>query len=154
MKMIKIIASAILTLSLTSSLFAGSKTSEAMVAEAKKSVKSITAKDLAKMIDNEDDVWMLDVREPFMRVEGSIDGMENIAVSRGVLEFDIGSQIEDHKAFIVVYCRSGKAAPLSAAVMKNRLHYTNVVYLEEGLEGWLNAGYSIYNAFGEMKLAE
>ena len=154
MNLIKMMAGAILVASLSSSVFAGSKTSEALVAAAKKEVKSISAKDLAKMIDNEDDVWMLDVREPFMRIEGSIDGMENIAVSRGVLEFDIGSKIEDHNAFIVVYCRSGKAAPLSASVMKHKLHYTNVVYLEEGLEGWLNAGYSIYNAFGEMKLAE
>ena len=152
--MIKFLTTALLVLGLSSSAYAGSKVSEAMVAAAKKEVKSISAKDLAKMIDNEDDVWMLDVREPFMRNEGSIDGMENIAVSRGVLEFDIGSKIEDHNAMIVVYCRSGKAAPLSASVLKNKLHYKNVYYLEDGLEGWLNAGYSIYNAFGEMKLAE
>jgi rhodanese-related sulfurtransferase len=32
--------------------------------------------------------------------------------------------------------------------------YSNVVYLKGGMEGWLEAGYPLFNHFGEMDLAE
>lgn len=153
MKVGKILISAILGLSLTTPMMAGSTISQELIKSAKKwDVKSITPKALKKMIDNEDDLWMLDVRDPYMRVEGSIEGLDNAAVARGNLEFKIEEEIEDKKAFIVVYCRSGKVAVLAAQTLKKTMKYTNVVYLEEGLEGWLNAGYSIFNHLGELKL--
>ena len=133
---------------------AGSATSEKMIAAAKKEVKSITSKELAKKIDNEDDLWMLDVREPYMRGEGSIEGLDNAAVSRGVLEFDLESKIEDKNALIVVYCRQGKSAVLAAKTITQDLHYTNVLYLDGGLENWLNEGYSLFNDLGEIKQAQ
>lgn len=154
MKIVKIIASVVLGLGLSIPLMAGSLASEALIASAKKDAKSITPAALKKMIDNEDDLWMLDVREPYMRIEGSIEGMDNAAVSRGVLEFDLADKIENKDAFIVVYCRAGKSAVLAAKMMKEDLHYTNVVYLEGGIDAWLEAGYSIFNAFGELKLVK
>ena len=154
MKLNKIIVSAVLGLSLSMPLMAGSATSEHMIADAKKVTKSISAKELQKKIVNEDDLWMLDVREPYMRGEGSIEGMDNEAVSLGVLIFDTESKIEDKNALVVVYCRQGKSAVLAAKIMKEELHHTNVVYLEGGLESWLEAGYSIFNDLGELKLAK
>lgn len=154
MSMTKIMTAALLALGLSVPLMAGSATSEALIAKTKKEVKSISSKELKKMIDNEDDVWMLDVRESYMRVEGSIDAMEHVAVGRGVLEFDIEHEIEDKNAFIVVYCRSGKSAVLAAETLVKVMGYKNVQYLEGGIEKWLEEGNSIFNNFGEMKLAE
>lgn len=154
MKITKIITLIVLGLSLSTPLLAGNALSQALIASAKKETKSISPAALKKMIDNEDDIWMLDVREPYMRIEGSIEGMDNAAVSRGVLEFDLAEKIENKDAFIVVYCRAGKSAVLAAKMMKEDLHYTNVVYLEGGIDSWLEAGYSIYNAFGELKLVK
>lgn len=154
MKMTKLITALLLSLGLSMPLMAGSATSEALIAKTKKEVKSISSKELKKMIDNEDDVWMLDVRESYMRVEGTIDAMEHVSVGRGVLEFDIEHEIEDKNAFIVVYCRSGKSAVLAAETMVKVMGYKNVQYLEGGIEKWLEEGNSIYNHFGEVKLAE
>jgi len=154
MKINTLIASAILGISLSMPLMAGNAESEALVAAAKKDAKVITPAKLKKMIDNEDDVWMLDVREPYMRIEGSIEGMDNVAISRGVLEFDLGEKIPDKNAFIVVYCRSGKGAPMAAKMMQEDMKYTNVYYLEGGIDKWMEEGYSIFNHFGELKLAK
>ena len=144
----------LIVFALSSSLLAGNAESQALVESAKKDVKSITPQALKKKIDNEDDVYMLDIREPYMILEGSIDGMENIEIARGLLEFNLPSKIKDKNAFIVVYCRSGKGAVLAAKMMKEQLKYKNVTYLEGGINEWLDAGYSIYNSFGEMSLTK
>lgn len=154
MKISKILTTTLLTLGLSTPIMAGSALSQELIASAKKDVKSISPKALKKMIDNEDDVYMLDIREQYMVPEGSIEGMENIAIGRGVLEFDIEAKIKDKEAFIVLYCRSGKGAVLAAKTMKEDLHYTNVQYLEGGVDGWLEAGYSIFNHFGELQLVK
>lgn len=154
MKLNKIITSALLALGLSSPLMAGSAIGMELIAAAKKDVKEITPQELKKLIDNEDDVYMLDIREPYMIPEGTIEGMENISIARGLLEFDAPSAIKNKDALIVVYCRSGKGAVLAAKTMKKELHYTNVRYLKGGVDGWLEAGYSIFNHFGELKLAK
>ncbi len=154
MKINTLVTVVLLGVSLSMPLMAGNAESEALVASAKKWSKKITPAELKKKIDNEEDVWMLDIREPYMRIEGSIEGMENIEISRGVLEFDVGEKIPNKDAFIVIYCRSGKGAALSAETMKEKLHYTNAHYLVGGIDGWLEAGYSIFNHFGELKLAK
>jgi len=152
MKISKIVTSVLLALGLSTVVMAGSATSEHMIADAKKVTKAITAKELKKMIDNEDDLWMLDVREPYMRGEGSIEGMDNEAISLGVLIFDAESKIEDKNALIIVYCRQGKSAVLAAKMLTEDLHYKNVKYLDGGLESWLLDGNSIFNELGELKM--
>ncbi len=154
MQLNKLIVTVILGLGLTMPLMAGSKTSEALVATTKKEVTAITPQALKKMIDNEDDLWMLDIRESHMVIEGSIEGMDNAVVGRGVLEFDIEHAIEDKNALVIVYCRSGKGAVLGANTVQNVMGYKNVRYLEGGIDAWLEAGYSIFNNFGELQLVK
>lgn len=153
MKISKIVITAILGLSLATPMMAGGKTSENLIKSAKKwDVKGISAKDLKKKIDKEDDLWMLDVREPYMRGEGSIEGMDNEAISLGTLIFDAETKLEDKNALIIVYCRQGKSAVLAAQMLVKQMHYKNVFYLEGGLESWLLDGNSIFNDLGELKL--
>lgn len=154
MRISKIVTTVILGMCLSVPLMAGDVLSQELVKTAKKWTKKITPQELKKKIDKEDDVWMLDIRESYMVPEGSIEGMENIYIGRGVLEFNISEKIKDKDAFIVVYCRSGKGAALAAETLKEKMKYTNVYYLEGGVEGWLEAGYSIFNAFGELKLVK
>jgi rhodanese-related sulfurtransferase len=145
MKLHKIILTIALGLGLSMPLMAGEKLGQELLASAKKWTKYITPEDLKKKIDNEDDLYMLDIREPYMIPEGSIEGMENVAIPRGLLEFEVEDKIENKKALVVVYCRSGKGAALSAQMMKEQLKYKNVVYLKGGLDAWLEAGYSVFS---------
>ena len=150
----KILTALVMMSALSTYSIAGNALSEGMVKEAKKGVKGITPQALKKKFDNDDEVYMLDIREPYMIVEGSIDSDESVEIPRGLLEFNTPAKIKNKNSFIVVYCRSGKAAPLAAQTLIKDLHYKNVVYLIGGINGWLNAGYSIYNAFGEMSLTK
>lgn len=154
MKLNKIILTIALGLGLSMPLMAGEKLGQELLASAKKWTKYITPEELKKKIDNEDDLYMLDIREPYMIPEGSIEGMENVEIPRGLLEFEVESKIEDKKALVVVYCRSGKGAALSAQMMKDQLKYKNVVYLKGGLDAWLEAGYSVFSHLGELKLVK
>ena len=154
MKLHKIILTIALGLGLSMPLMAGEKLGQELLASAKKWSKYITPQDLKKKIDNEDDLYMLDIREPYMIPEGSIEGMENIEIPRGLLEFEVESKIEDKKTLIIVYCRSGKGAALSAQMMKDQLKYQNVYYLKGGLDAWLEAGYSVFSHLGELKLVK
>ena len=154
MKLNKIAAVALLGLAFSMPLMAGGELSKQLIAEAKKAAKGMTAEELQVKIENEDDLFMLDIREPYMRPEGSIEGMENVEVPRGLLEFEITEKIEDKNALVIVYCRSGKGAALSAKMLKEDMHYTNVYYLKGGLDSWLEAGGSVFNHLGELKLAK
>lgn len=153
MKISKLLITAVLTLGLSSALMAGSKISEELIKSAKKwDVKAISSKELKKKIDNEDDLWMLDVREPYMRGEGSIEGMDNEAISLGQIIFDSESKLKDKNALIIVYCRQGKSAVFAAQMLVKQLHYKNVFYLDGGLESWLLEGNSVFNDLGELKM--
>ena len=153
MKISKLLMTVTLALGLSVPVMAGSKISEELIKSAKKwDVKAISSKDLKTKIDKEEDLWMLDVREPYMRGEGSIEGMDNEAISLGVLIFDAESKIEDKNALIIVYCRQGKSAVFAAQMLTKQLHYKNVFYLDGGLESWLLEGNSVFNDLGELKL--
>ncbi len=154
MRISKIVTMIILGICLSTPLTAGEKLGQELLASAKKWTKYISPEDLKKKIDNEDDLYMLDIREPYMIPEGSIEGMENVAIPRGLLEFEVEDKIENKKALVVVYCRSGKGAALSAQMMNEKLKYKNVVYLKGGLDAWLEAGYSIFSHLGELKLVK
>ncbi|MEE8589033.1 MAG: rhodanese-like domain-containing protein [Sulfurimonadaceae bacterium] len=155
MKLHKLAATAILGLGLTMPLMAGDAISEALVKKAEKNVKAITPAELFKMVDEGEVSFIaLDVREADMRMEGTFDAEENVEIARGVLEFDVGAKIEDKKALVIVYCRVGKSAVLAADTMQRQLGYSNVRYLKGGLDAWMEQGYSIYNHFGEVKLAK
>lgn len=154
MKLNKTVATALLGLVMAMPLMAGSELSQGLIKEAKKTVKGITAEELQAKIEKEDDLFMLDIREPYMIAEGSIEGMENIAIPRGLLEFEVTNQIEDKNALVIVYCRSGKGAVLATKMLKEDMHYTNIYYLVGGLDAWLEAGGSIFSHLGELKLAE
>lgn len=155
MKLHKLMVTAILGLGLTIPLMAGDAISEALVKKAEKNVKAITPKELFKMVDEGEVSFIaLDVREADMRMEGTFDAEENVEIARGVLEFDVGAAIEDKKALVIVYCRVGKSAVLAADTMQRQLGYSNVRYLKGGLDAWMEQGYSIYNHFGEVKLAK
>lgn len=155
MKLHKIAMAALLGMSLTLPLTAGDAISEALVKKAEANVEAITPAELFKIIDEGEVPFIaLDVREADMRMEGTFDAEENVEIARGVLEFDVGAAIPNKKALVIVYCRVGKSAALAAQTMKYHLGYSNVRYLKGGLDAWMEAGYSIYNHFGEVKLAK
>lgn len=122
-----------------------------LINEAKANTIAISPKELKKMIDNEENIYMLDVREILQRSEGQIYADEMYEMTRGDLESYILTKIKDTNATIVTYCRGGTRGILAAQTLK-WLGYKDARYLDGGLRAWANAGLPIETGIGVTTL--
>ena len=118
---------------------AADKTPDQMVREAKASIREVSIADVRKMIDAQENIILLDVRDKHEFDEGFIPGALNI--SRGSLEFKVALAIPDKKVRIIVYCGLDLRGPLATRAL-NELGYVNAVNMIGGLKAWKEAGYS------------
>lgn len=136
-----------------SSLIAGQVETDRLVAEAKKEAGEMSPKELKKLIDFEENVIVMDVREENQRAEGEIYAITTIAFTRGNLEFEVLNKLKDKNALIVTYCRSGGRGALAAQSLK-KLGYINATNLQGGLKGWAKEGYPIETGLGITTLTK
>ncbi|HAU2264700.1 TPA: sulfurtransferase [Legionella pneumophila] len=111
-----------------------------LVAEAKKRINEISPQILRSKIDNNEKLIIIDVRETDEWETGKIPNA--IHLSKGIIERDIEKIITDNRSNIVVYCSGGYRCALVADSLQ-KMGYTNVFSLDTGLQGWLEAGYSL-----------
>jgi len=150
-KNIKII---LLVLVLTSSntLVAKDMSKMDLVKSAQKEVGQMTPKQLKHLLDEEEDVIVLDVRESEQRAEGNIPSNEMnqenfISITRGNLEWKANKLLDDKDALIVTFCRRGGRGALAAQVLR-KMGYKNATTLKGGLKGWAEAGYGVQTGLG------
>ena len=110
------------------------------VTQVKKQIKEITPFALKALMDGQQSLHIIDVREADELSSGRIPTA--IHLSKGVIERDIEKKIPDPQAPIVVYCSGGFRCALVANSLQN-IGYTNVSSLDTGLQGWLDAGYPL-----------
>lgn len=127
----------------------GYKVLDDLLTEARSKVPEMAPVVLKRMIDNEEEFVLLDVRPTIQRAEGEIYADEVIAIPRTNLEFEILNAIPDIETTIVVYTRMGARSLLAAESIK-RLGYTNVYNLSAGLKGWVRAEYPYDNGLGTV----
>lgn len=108
-------------------------TPEKLVEQAKQNIEQISVKQAASTCA---DYKIIDVREADEFHQGHLANAMNIP--RGVLEFKIEEAISDKHAPIMVYCKTGGRAALSAKVL-GELGYNKVKSIEGGYEAWLEA---------------
>jgi len=125
----------------------GYKEADELLYYARQDVVEISPVVVKNMLDNEEDVILLDVRETEQRAEGDIYADESYAMTRGNMEFRIMNMLKNKDAVIVTWCRSGGRSVFAAQTLK-RLGYTNVYSLEGGLKGWVQAGLPFENGLG------
>ena len=134
-----------------SPLMAGHPETDKLIEQAKKESGEIAPKKLKSMLDKEENVIILDVREANQRAEGEIYADEYIAITRGNLEFNVLNKIKNKDAVIVAFCRGGSRGALAAQTLR-KLGYKNAVNLKGGLKGWAKEGYPIDSGLGITKL--
>jgi adenylyltransferase/sulfurtransferase len=113
------------------------KTLKDMLGEARAIIPEQGPADLKKRLDAGEPVVVVDVRDPDEHRDGHIEGATNI--SRGFLEFRIGTAAADPKTPIVLYCQSGLRSMLAAKAL-HELGYENVVNLQGGFQKWAQSG--------------
>jgi rhodanese-related sulfurtransferase len=114
-------------------------TAKELVAEAKKSVVSISV-DKAKELHGKSGVIFLDVREPKEYKAGHVPGAINIP--RGIVEFEITSKIPNKAAQIIIYCKSGGRACLTGLNLA-KMGYKNVKNMDGGWKAWSKKGFPV-----------
>jgi sulfur-carrier protein adenylyltransferase/sulfurtransferase len=113
------------------------KTLKEMLAEARAVVPEEAPADVQRRLAAGEPVTLIDVRDPDEHREGYIEAATN--VSRGFLEFRIGSVAPDTNSPVVLYCQTGLRSMLSAKALKD-LGYSNVVNLQGGYQRWVQSG--------------
>ncbi len=137
----------IAALTSTTALFAGFKETDKLLVQAKKEAGEMEPQKLKKMIDNEEAVVILDIRESEQRAEGQIYADETYEITRGNLEFQILNKVKDKNTIIVTYCRGGSRGALAAQTLRH-LGFKNATNLKGGLKAWAKAGYPIETGLG------
>jgi molybdopterin/thiamine biosynthesis adenylyltransferase/rhodanese-related sulfurtransferase len=113
------------------------KTLKELIAEARAVIPEEGPADLQHRIAAGEPVTIVDVRDPDEYREGHIEPATNI--SRGFLEFRIGSVAADPASTIVLYCQSGLRSVLAAKALRD-LGYSNVINLQGGYQKWAQSG--------------
>jgi rhodanese-related sulfurtransferase len=122
-----------------------------MLDEAILMVDETQPKELKKMIEAEEEFFLIDIRGEAQKHRGEIYHIDSYQIPRGYLEFQIEEKIKNKKSKIVIYCCSGQRSILAAKSLK-RMGYKNVTSLATGLKGWIEVGLPLDTVYGEMIL--
>jgi rhodanese-related sulfurtransferase len=109
--------------------------------DAEKKTQKINTAELKKMLDEELDMILIDIRTAaeIQNMDGKIDAPQNVHIPRGWLEFRVQRVALNKDIPIVVYCGGGLRSPLAAQTLQN-MGYTKVKNYSEGFFGWKKAG--------------
>jgi sulfur-carrier protein adenylyltransferase/sulfurtransferase len=127
------------TLALTLTLVCGAALADDLVSarELIDSVRSeVTEIDAGEARDRMGEALFIDIREDHEWEAGHIP--DAVHYSRGLLEFRVGSELDDPDQPIVIYCSAGMRSVLAAKRLQD-MGFTNVVSLHGGLRAWRNA---------------
>ncbi len=114
------------------------------VVENKNEFKTINSLQLFQMLNENENLFLLDVREPFeLLTLGKINGVVNIPI--GELTARIDEIPNDESQSIVCICASGNRSYEVAHYLVKK-GYKNVLNLEGGTYGWVVGGYQAAKA--------
>jgi rhodanese-related sulfurtransferase len=116
--------------------------------------QEIGSKELYELIKkDDDDLYIVDIREPDQVGHGEIFHLNLVTITRGYLEFKIEKEIPNKNAQVIVYCCTGKRGNLAANTL-NKMGYTNVRSLKGGIVEWVSEGYPLDTVYGEVFLKD
>jgi len=111
---------------------------------------SVSAKDFKKIVASEKEFVLLDVRSEAEYNAAHLPGA--LHVERGRIEWIIPNIIKKSDRTIYVYCQDGRRSGFATERLLE-MGYTNTKHIADGFEGWVNAGYLVYNMHGEFILS-
>lgn len=111
---------------------------------------AVSAKNFKKIIESDNEFVLLDVRSEAEFNAAHLPGALNI--ERGRLEWIVPKIIKKTDRAIYVYCQDGRRSAFAAERLI-QMGYTNTSNITDGFEGWVTAGYYVYNMHGEFILS-
>ncbi|WP_042273087.1 rhodanese-like domain-containing protein [[Clostridium] dakarense] len=92
--------------------------------------KNIGRNELKKIIENNDDIFLLDIRTKEEYEEGNIETSVNIPLHDLLYDIDDIEEYKDKK--VIVYCRSGHRS-ITACNLLSMSGFTDLYNLEKGI---------------------
>ena len=123
---------------------AGIKGGKQLQTEVAKHVKNISTVELKKLLADDLEVALIDIRLPseIKSMGGAIKAQQNSNIPRGWLEWRVTNVALDKDTPIVVYCGANVRSPLAADTLM-KMGYTHVKNYSDGYIGWKKAGLPI-----------
>ena len=112
----------------------------ALVEEYRPLVKETDVSHIAKRLDNNEKLILIDVREDHEWAQGHLPTA--IHMGRGIIERDIEKTIPDKNAEIILYCGGGFRSILAAYNIQ-KMGYTNAISMDGGVRDWQGSGYKL-----------
>jgi len=116
------------------------KTLKEMLSEARQVVPDEGPEQLQRRLKSGEPVVVIDVRDPDEYRDGHIEAATNI--SRGFLEFRVGTAVTTPSTPVVLYCQTGLRSVLAAKALKE-LGYATVINLQGGYQKWVQSGFPV-----------
>lgn len=105
---------------------------------AQQQIKEISVHEVYSKIQSGEAFYLVDVRESEEWQQGHLP--KAIHLSKGIIERDIEKHIPNQEAQLVLYCGGGFRSAIAAANLQ-KMGYSNIFSMADGIRGWLNAGY-------------
>ncbi len=98
---------------------------------AKTSVQEISVQELKKLLDEQADLQLIDVREPY---EFDIANLGGELIPKAELPSAVAKISRDRK--VVLHCRSGQRSAAAIEMLREQFGFTNLYNLKGGLLAW------------------
>ena len=100
-------------------------------------VKNMDSEEVSKLLENNSDIIIVDVRTPGEFEAGHIKGAKNINIS----DSEFHAQIEklDRDSTYLVYCRTGNRSGRAIKLME-QLKFKSIYHLQHGITEWIGEG--------------
>jgi rhodanese-related sulfurtransferase len=109
-----------------------------LVDDARSRIRQTSAQEVKKRLDAKERFTLIDVREENEWTKGHLPGA--VHMCKGIIERDIENAVPIKGTPIVLYCGAGFRSPLAADNLQ-KMGYSEVLCMEGGWRGWLDAGY-------------
>tara|TARA_B100000886_G_scaffold74265_1_gene47949 strand:- start:919 stop:1296 length:378 start_codon:yes stop_codon:yes gene_type:complete len=111
-----------------------------LVQSSLKSVGECDIFQVNKMLEENREFYLIDVREDREWVQGFITGATHLG--KGVIERDIKGVVTDKDELIVLYCQGGFRSALAGENIK-KMGYKNVLSMSGGFSAWVNNNFDV-----------
>lgn len=111
-----------------------------LVTEIRKNVQEADIPALKTRLNAHEPLTLIDVREESEYRAGHVPGA--IWMGKGIIERDIEHRYPDKNEELWLYCGGGFRSVLAAENLQ-KMGYTNVISVDGGFRGWLDAGLPI-----------
>ena len=104
--------------------------------------KKITAKKTKKLLSSNKEISLIDIREIGLHSNGH--PFFSISIPYSVFEIELKKLVPNKKVMVIIFDQNDKLSEI-ACKQAEKLGYKNLFVLENGIKGWIDQGYKLFD---------